>query len=85
MGCLDDLVRVVNESAIPNVAQLVGSQSGDAIVPMYDLSSYFDELTIKTSLKGITQMHHFKFTKSKPGKVFVRNNTEDTEREITPI
>ena len=56
--------------------------SGDAIVPMYDWSSYFDEHTIKTSLKGITQMHHFKFTKSKPGKVFVRT-TQKTLKEIT--
>ena len=52
VGCLDDLVRVVNESASPNVAQLVGSQSGNVIVPVYDWSSYFDDKTIKTSLKG---------------------------------
>ena len=26
VGCLDDIVKVVNESAKPNVAQLVGSQ-----------------------------------------------------------
>ena len=83
VGCLDDLVRVVNESATPNVAQLVGSQSGDVIVKMYNWSSYFDDKTIKTSLKGITQMHHFKFTKTKPGKVMVRNTTTDSEREIT--
>ena len=69
-------------------AQLVGSQSGDVIVPMYDWSSYFDEKTIKTSLNNITQMHHFRFTKLKPGKVMVRNNSTDStdlEREITLI
>lgn len=63
MGCLDDIVRVVNESASPNVAQLVGSQCGDVIVPMYDWSSYFEDKTLKTSLKGITQMHHFHFSR----------------------
>ena len=35
VGCLDDIVKVVNESAKPNVAQLVGSQDGELIVPMY--------------------------------------------------
>ena len=32
----DDIAKAVNESAIPNYAQLVGSQSGDVIVPMYN-------------------------------------------------
>ena len=36
VGCLDDIVRVINNSASPNFAQLVSSQSGDMIVPMYD-------------------------------------------------
>ena len=61
VGCLDDIVQIVNESATPNVAQLVGSQSGDVIVPMYDWSSYFENITVKTALKGITRMHHFRF------------------------
>ena len=74
MGCLDDIVRVVNESATPNVAQLVGSQNGDVIVPMYDWSTYFEETTVKTALKGITQMDHFHFSRSHPGKVKVRNS-----------
>ena len=82
VGCLDDIVRVVNESAAPNVAQLVGSQSGEMLVPMYDWSSYFDDITVKTALKGITQMHHFHFSKSFPGKVKVRNNTDDNWRTI---
>ena len=64
MGCLDDIVRVVNESASPNVSQLVGSQSGDVMVPMYDWSSYFEDKTLNMSLKGITQMHHFHFSRS---------------------
>ena len=29
MSCLDDIVRVVNESATPYVAQLVGTQDGE--------------------------------------------------------
>ena len=64
------------------MAQLVGRQDGTTIVPMYDWSSYFDEHTIKTALKGITKMHHFRFTKTHPGKVFVKNKSSDPERCI---
>jgi len=30
-------------------------------------------------------MHHFQFTKEKPAKVMVRNDTTDLEREITLV
>ena len=75
MGCLDDIVGVVNESATPNIAQLVGSQHGNVIVPMYD---WTEDTTVKTALKNITQMHHFCFSRSHPGKVKVRNSTTDS-------
>ena len=61
---MDNITHIVNESATPNVAQLVGLQSGDILVSMYAWSSYFDKITVKTALKGITQMHHFHFSKS---------------------
>ena len=72
----------MNESAAPNYAQLVGSQSGDVIVPMYNWSQ---DATIKTSLKGITQMHHFHFKASHSGKVFVRNSINDSEKSINLV
>ena len=59
IGCLDDIVQAVNMSASPNVAQPVGTQHGSTVVPMYKWSTYFDNYTIKTALKGITKMHHF--------------------------
>ena len=82
VGCLDDIVRVVNESATPNIAQLVGSQNGEMIVPMYDWSTYFDDKTIKTALKGITQMYHFHFSNEHPGKVIVQGSITDSKRTI---
>ena len=82
VGCLDDIVRVVNESATPNVAQLVGTQDGEVLVPMYDWSSFFEDATVKTALKGIKQMHHFHFSKSHPGKVMVRNSSIEEWRII---
>ena len=49
---------------------------------MYDWSSYFEDKTLKMSLKGITQMHHFHFSWSHPGKVKVWFSTTDTWRTI---
>ena len=37
---------------------------------------------MKTALKGITKMHHFKFLKTCPGKVKVKNTHDDNERII---
>lgn len=85
VGCLDDIVAAVNVSADPNHAQLVGSQDGTSIVQMFNWSEFFEEYTIKTALKGITQMHHFSFSKSYPGKVKVKNTVDDSERTINLV
>ena len=79
MGCLDNITKVVNESAKPNGAQLMGSQDRELIVPMYNWCRYFEEVTVKSSLKGISQMHHFCFTRQHPGKVFVKDNNTGKE------
>ena len=83
IGCLDDIVQAVNSSATPNVAQLVGSQSGEMIVPTYNWSSYFDEHTVKTALKGIKKMQHFHFSSRFPGQVKVYNELDGNEKTIT--
>ena len=64
------------------MAQLVGTQDGSTVVPMYDWSSFFDNYTIKTALKGITKMHHFHFSRDYPGGVKVKNKASDLERSI---
>ena len=40
VSSLDDVVDVVNTSADVNVAQLVGTQSGEPVVPVYNWASY---------------------------------------------
>ena len=51
--CLDDIVRVVEESAEVNHAQLVGAQDGTVIVSMYDWAGYFDPYFKQAAFKGI--------------------------------
>ena len=82
IGCMDDIVKAVHQSGSPNMVQLVGTQDGDIILPMYNWSEFFEEHTIKTALKGITHMHHFHFKSSHPGKVIVKDSVNDTERTI---
>ena len=67
---LDDTVKAVHRSGSPNVAQLVGIQGSEIIVPVYNWS-------VKTALKGISQMHHFHFKSSDPGKVTVKDSIND--------
>ena len=83
IGCLDDIVAAVNISATPNVAQLVGSQNGETIVPTYNWSDFFDLYAIKTALKGIKRLQHLHFSHRFPGKVKVANEVDGIERTIT--
>ena len=79
---LDDTVRVVNESATPNVVQLVGAQDGEIVISMYDWSSFFDNAKVKTAIKGIKNAP-FSFSKGgHPGKVMVHNSSNDKWRMI---
>ena len=44
VGCLDDIAKVIDQSASMNHPQLVGDQQGNVIVPVYD---FFKNWTIK--------------------------------------
>ena len=72
VSCLDDLVNVVNTSADVNEAQLVGSQSGQSIVSMYDWVGFFGSHVKK--VPQITQQHHFHFSAEAPGTVVIQNS-----------
>ena len=82
IGDLEDIANCVAQSSFVNIPQLIGSLDGTMFVPTYDWSSFFEETTVKTALKGITQLHHFRFSKLHPGKVFVKEARNSNEREI---
>ena len=60
ISCLQDLAEVVNTSADLNHAQLVGSQSGNVIVPTYDWKNHFAGRF--RMLTGIKRLHHITIT-----------------------
>ena len=82
IGCLDDIIQVVESSAAVNHAQLVGTQDGKLVVPTYDWASFFDEPFRQRALKGIKLMHHLTFTHSKPGYMIVKDSVDSPEREL---
>jgi len=82
VGDLDDIANCVSLSSFVNVPQLVGSLDGSVFVKTYNWSEHFEEHSIKTALKGISQMHHFRFASSSPGAVFVKSVGSDNERKI---
>ena len=65
VDCLDDIVRVVESSADVNSAQLVGTQTGEILVPMYDWATFFAPFF--KPLHQIKKYHHFHFSSTCPG------------------
>ena len=82
IGCLDDIAKAVERSAVVNHAQLVGTQDGRVLVPTYDWSEFFDAPFRQSALSGIKAMHHLTFTHLKPGTVIVKDSVTSPEREI---
>ena len=82
INCLDDIVKVVESSAVVNHAQLVGTQDGKVLAPTYDWAKFFDKPFRQKALTGIKGMHHLTFTSDSPGKVIVKDSVTSPEREI---
>ena len=70
VSCLEDVVSVVDSSADVNVAQLVGTQTGETVVPVYEWSVFLaDHFRHVPHLKSC---HHFKFSSANPGIVLLQ-------------
>ena len=83
VSCLQDLERVVNTSADANVAQLVGTQSGEVVVPTYDWAGMFAGRLRK--LKHIKKFHHFTISESAPGSVEVKIESDSHSEQFSLI
>lgn len=70
ISSLFDIVRSVEESAILNVAELVGLHNGTALVPTYDWVTYLVNFFKK--LPKIKLFHHFCFHEDYPGTIFCK-------------
>ena len=78
-GVSEDRGQVVQYSAIVNETQLVGSQSGEPIVPIRDWASFLEPQFKR--LTGIKRYHHFRFDRCSPGVVYLKlHSGSDEER-----
>ena len=77
VGGLTDLIDVVNQSAIVNVAQPTGSADGRVVVPTYDWLEFFTPYLKKVT--GIKKLHHLRFKSASPGCVFVKERAGSEE------
>ena len=66
VGCLDDIATAVSQSLVVNEVQLVGTQDGTSIVPMYDWAKFLDPVTRR--IQGTKKFQHFRFSSDHPGK-----------------
>ena len=82
VGCLDDLVSVVNQSAETNYAQLVGKEDGTTIVHQYDWATFFTPYFRRMAFDGIKSWHHLVFSSSTPGQCKVRVHSDSEEKTI---
>ena len=85
IGDLDDIANCVSLSSAVNVPQLVGNLDGTVFVPTYNWSEFFDNIMMKSPLKGISRLHQFQFSAARHGKVHVKESSSAAEREITLV
>ena len=77
---MQDFIDVVEASADVNTAQLVGTQSGEVLVPTYNWSGFFEGHLKK--LDKIKSYQHFRFSSEKPGCVIVQESSTEAETTI---
>ncbi|ESP02021.1 hypothetical protein LOTGIDRAFT_157152 [Lottia gigantea] len=75
---LSVLQEGVNLSSSVNVAQVVGTEDGTTIVPVYDWQNFFAEDC--QPLPGIKSYQHFRFDCQHPGTVFAKSATDSEEK-----
>ncbi len=80
VSSLDEMARVVDESADVNTSQLVGTHDGEVVVPTYIWAGYLGGVFRK--LKGIKKYHVFRFSADSPGIVFLRKTSDPDEPEV---
>ena len=80
VGCLDDIIGVVNTSAKVNVAQLVGTQEGENLVLTYNWTGMFAGSL--RNLQNLKAQRHFRFDATTPGVVYTEVASDATEESM---
>ena len=70
-------MKVVNDSAVCNVAQLVTAEDGTIIVPIYNWTDLF--VPHFSIFEKLMDYHHFSLDSSKPGVVTAKIRSDSKE------
>ena len=81
VSCLGALKILVEESARANSVQLVGDESGQSIVPMYNWATFLQPHFNK--VVQIKKFHHFSMSANAHGKLRVKKEADGEEHELT--
>lgn len=68
VSTLGEIAQVIENPAVCNLPQLVSTENGNIIVPMWNWSDFFASHFKR--VPSIKKYHHFHFTSSLPGVVF---------------
>ena len=82
VGCLDDMLRVVDQSAKTNDGELVGKEDGTTLIHQYDWAAFFRPYFRTLAFAGITKWHHLEFSAANPGKAVVRETCHSARKTI---
>ena len=80
VSCLDDLAKVVEASAEPNMAELVGREDGTVYVPTYGWSSY-----LAPHFRKVPQLktyHHITISCEAPGVARLKLAADSEEEQL---
>nr|KAG5697526.1 hypothetical protein BaRGS_019480 [Batillaria attramentaria] len=83
--CLQDLCNVVETSTKRRInrPQLVGTETGEVLVKVYDWQTYFQGWC--RPVKGVKEYFHFKVQSERPGVVFLKKELNGPEEEFLMV
>ena len=83
VSCLDDIAKVVDVSADVNVAQMVGTQSGEPVVPMYNWATFLGGHF--RTVPQLKQHQHFMFSAQHPGVVTMKQFSDSASTTFSML
>ena len=75
VGCLKDIVNVVEQSATVNSAQLIGHENEDIIVPTHDWTGFLGPSYKRVT--SIKKFHHFMVSSANPDELLVKEAEDE--------
>ena len=88
VSCLDDISKAFINSTPEtgtNQVQLVGTEDGQVFVEQRNWQVFLSDFFRANAMEGMKQWHHFRFTSSEPGVVYVKRLLSDPEIRISML